>query len=394
MQSFKFLIQYLNPRKKNCCMDKYPKHSVSYYYQTQKDKYMKKILGFSLVELMISLIVISIVTAAFAPIVTKKLKTSDMSIGTGSSDYVFDEAICSASVQNCSICVADSCVKCKEGYYLDENECKACTDSCLSCTNSSKCLKCKDGFYPKDDKCKACSDNLRGCKQCSKDGTQCLTCVDNCEICHLTKGCLKCKIGNHYDGKECTACSYEDSIYELGSYKIYRYNVGDECGPPIPRGINVCYQGESCPYDYNTPLCIKSTNTSFMSGHIQEAGYYYPDTRTTCNWYAMNIARTMGHKISNPQTWSTLVTSFAMKLPLQLCAGYGIAAGECSQGYNARNGQAFHVGSQPSSFTSGSFSTIYTWHGFADTAGQIGFSQGFHWDWCGLPCQASLRFEL
>ena len=42
---------------------------------------MKKILAFSLVELMISLIVISIVTAAFAPIVTKKLKTADQSIG-------------------------------------------------------------------------------------------------------------------------------------------------------------------------------------------------------------------------------------------------------------------------------------------------------------------------
>ena len=42
---------------------------------------MKKILAFSLVELMISLIVISIVTAAFTPIVTKKLKTADQSIG-------------------------------------------------------------------------------------------------------------------------------------------------------------------------------------------------------------------------------------------------------------------------------------------------------------------------
>ena len=82
--------------------------------------------------LIISLIVISVVTAAFAPIVTKKLKTSDMSIGAASSDYIFDESVCNKSVANCSVCVKDECVRCKNGYYFDNdtNTCKACSSNC------------------------------------------------------------------------------------------------------------------------------------------------------------------------------------------------------------------------------------------------------------------------
>ena len=41
---------------------------------------MKHKKGFSLIELMISLITISCITAAFTPIVTKKLKNSDVTV--------------------------------------------------------------------------------------------------------------------------------------------------------------------------------------------------------------------------------------------------------------------------------------------------------------------------
>ena len=39
---------------------------------------MKKLLAFSLIELMISLITISCIVAAFTPVVTKKLKNSNV----------------------------------------------------------------------------------------------------------------------------------------------------------------------------------------------------------------------------------------------------------------------------------------------------------------------------
>ena len=84
---------------------------------------MKKILGFSLVELMISLIVISIVTAAFAPILTKRLKTSDQSIGTATATSITSSAICNSVSKGCLECEDDKCIAADEtnGYFLNKS---------------------------------------------------------------------------------------------------------------------------------------------------------------------------------------------------------------------------------------------------------------------------------
>jgi len=70
--------------------------------------------AFSLVELMISLIVISIITAAFAPIISKKIKSADLSLSSN-VEYNYDEAFCSSITQNCSVCTGSSCKKCCMG---------------------------------------------------------------------------------------------------------------------------------------------------------------------------------------------------------------------------------------------------------------------------------------
>ena len=283
---------------------------------------MKKKFAFSLVELMISLIVISIVTAAFAPIVTKKLKTSDMSIGSSSSDYIFDESVCSTSIDNCSICLAGACVKCENGYYLDENKCKKCADNCTSCTNSSKCAMCKDGFTQNGSSCVSCSEKLRGCTKCSSNGTKCDTCVADCELCSSDKGCVKCKLGTYFNGKECVACTADISLATIGSYRIYRYNMGDECGPPISAGINICTIGQACPYSVNSPICYNASNVS--SGYTASADKKYTyliSTRTVCNWYAYALA-TAG--TNNTDILATHMGTYAFQL--QLCAiGYGFS---------------------------------------------------------------------
>ena len=45
---------------------------------------MKKIFGFSLVEIVVALIIISVIAAALAPIITKKMKSNHASIIGGS----------------------------------------------------------------------------------------------------------------------------------------------------------------------------------------------------------------------------------------------------------------------------------------------------------------------
>ena len=69
---------------------------------------MKKKFAFSLVELMISLIVISIVTAAFAPILTKKLKTSEQTIGVATATSITSSALCNSVSKGCLECENDN----------------------------------------------------------------------------------------------------------------------------------------------------------------------------------------------------------------------------------------------------------------------------------------------
>ena len=46
------------------------------------NRLFKKFIAFSLVELMISLITISLITAAFAPVITKKLSAGTITVGS------------------------------------------------------------------------------------------------------------------------------------------------------------------------------------------------------------------------------------------------------------------------------------------------------------------------
>ena len=49
---------------------------------------IKKLIAFSLVELMISLITISCIVAAFTPVITKKLKKQDVAISIAQSSEI------------------------------------------------------------------------------------------------------------------------------------------------------------------------------------------------------------------------------------------------------------------------------------------------------------------
>ena len=68
---------------------------------------MKKILAFSLIELMISLITISCITAAFAPIITKKMKNSNVSVALSEISTK-----CDKFTEECTLCYSSKCVMC------------------------------------------------------------------------------------------------------------------------------------------------------------------------------------------------------------------------------------------------------------------------------------------
>ena len=96
--------------------------------------------GFSLIELMISLIVISLIAAAFVPVITKKLSSS--SIFAGSTGGGFNKS-CSEIDEDCDLCAGSICLSCKKTCSADET---LNTTSC-SCESKIPYYMAVDGLY-------------------------------------------------------------------------------------------------------------------------------------------------------------------------------------------------------------------------------------------------------
>lgn len=145
---------------------------------------MKK--AFSLIELLISLIVISIITTALAPVITKKLKYKNITMA--SKQMKIDCAAFDSKDGSCLMCDEKQCSLCTSsisvptGYYVNPNlscdykpcsgfdaQCKSCTkEGCEECnawyelTAEKKCKKittCNKGYYVQGSECKQCPEN-------------------------------------------------------------------------------------------------------------------------------------------------------------------------------------------------------------------------------------------
>ena len=73
--------------------------------------------AFSLIELMISLITISCITAAFTPVVTKKLKNSNVTVALSEVTTK-----CDKFTDECSLCYSSKCIACSR--YCNDNQYK------------------------------------------------------------------------------------------------------------------------------------------------------------------------------------------------------------------------------------------------------------------------------
>lgn len=109
----------------------------------------KQILAFSLIELLITLIIISVILTALAPVISKRLQYRNLnyaasSIGTDCSKFGNQCLICSN--KGCSLCSNQFNVQ--SGYYVDPNdncEVKQCPEGCLDCSVNG-CTSCKEGY--------------------------------------------------------------------------------------------------------------------------------------------------------------------------------------------------------------------------------------------------------
>ena len=170
--------------------------------------------------------------------------------------FINKNGTCSECItSNCKIYKLDGCEceACEEGYFLNDQQCKKCNDTCKTCEgNENNCTICsKNSFMNEnnicekcDDTCKTCEGNKYNCTICVEnsfmnednicekcddscktcegyksnctscdenrflnENNTCESCDDSCKDCSLNKtNCTSCKDGKYLDGNKCNEC--------------------------------------------------------------------------------------------------------------------------------------------------------------------------------------------
>ena len=179
---------------------------------------MKKIFGFSLVEIVVALIIFSVITAALAPIITKKLKSNNVTVGSLGGGGTLQMDCKDKFGPECGLCYPDKCVSCVKSCLSNQTlnigkcDCEDCSAIhqavCLRCDNGG-CTECTTPNYISDGDCTICPIG----SYC--DGTSKTVCP-NGKYTDTTGQtvCKNCEAGYYCTGgekKECTAGKYSEA---------------------------------------------------------------------------------------------------------------------------------------------------------------------------------------
>ncbi len=266
---------------------------------------MKKkfLMGFSLIEVLVALIIVSVLMAISVPILTKKAQNIAV-LGGGQSEEI--KAECSIFGSDCSLCYSSKCIVCNktclETQFKDiENcNCKNCSNedlggagckkcnktTCLECdsskflNSSNKCtpcpqnatcngkeMTCKSGYYRKDDTCIKCTDSFgSACTACEKDG------------------CTSCSSGSYATGGSCVSCS----IFDTNCTSCSASGCSG-CSSGYALKNQKCEKNVTCDVNCASGSCGSDGCTSCRSGYFLSetnvclnCNYFGPNCRT-CN---------------------------------------------------------------------------------------------------------------
>ena len=339
--------------------------------------------GFSLIEVLIALIIISLVTSAMAPVISKKLIATGAFItvkGGGSAfcdagQYLEDSGSC-ADCPKGFFCVNNEKIQCLEGQISDvaQSACTTCENGFYANETQDKCIKCEAGNYCTQGKKTTCPDgsiSTEGqyfCTSCPEgyycqNGEQksCESKFTNCTTCTQST-CLACKSGYEIENKTCVLKGFSQAFCDsLGSNLLYltasqnggtaacvtKANVGDTYagGPEISSsaGVTVVAPSQSC--GSGTEKCCwignnvnKTSYSCSVPSEKQNGNSEYSGcTRTLCNWMAAKAAcETWAPSGSNTKgkwrlplydelsAWSTnasIINTGQGKNGLQACSG-------------------------------------------------------------------------
>eukprot|EP00701_Giardia_intestinalis_P001359 XP_001705183.1 VSP [Giardia lamblia ATCC 50803] len=112
-------------------------------------------------------------------------------------------------VANCLKCTEPTnspgpatCTECQAGYYKENNECKQCDPSCLTCDGSGQnhCTSCPEGKYLKTDKSCVNNNGCTGNTYADPESGKCLPCNT------IDQACTQCEVDSTTKKPKCTAC--------------------------------------------------------------------------------------------------------------------------------------------------------------------------------------------
>ena len=347
--------------------------------------------GFSLVEVLISLIMVTSILAAMTPIISKKLLSSGVFLNVKGGGFVCKDG---KYLEN------KKCIDCPKGFFCKENEKTPCPEGQISDTAQSECTPCEDGFYANEnqDKCVKCEEGYKcslGVKTVCPDGSyssagqafctpcpegyyckdgekkSCETKFTNCNICN-NSSCLSCKTGYEVENGKCVLKGFSQAFCDsLGSNLLYltasqnggtaacvtKANVGDTYmnGPEISSsaGVTVVKAGSYCSSD---KCCWLGNNIGTTSRTCSATGNgdstYSGCKRTVCTWAAAkaiceaweSVSGTKGKwrlpTINELRSWNSNNDG---KKGLELCSfssGYGLV--QCEYGATNACYGAYH----------------------------------------------------
>ena len=160
--------------------------------------------AFSLVELMVTLIAIAVITAAFTPTLSQKIKDSSVTVvglSTKCEQVVMKyrsktNLSCPAEVDSecnpprCTLCDKNGCTWCglnrtKSGYFVDEKSCtyQSCVPNCEKCPEDGSCLKCEPGYELVDNPSRPGKKMCQPCPSGTVDGNPYSTYSSDGKIC-------------------------------------------------------------------------------------------------------------------------------------------------------------------------------------------------------------------
>ena len=193
-------------------------------------------------------------------------------------------------------CTCDTCI---EGFYLNNTNCEKCDTNCKTCNIiSTNCIDCYEGFFEDKNKCHKCTecnetkgDSCR-CKSC-KDGTylefeQCKNCSEKCEKCDINPDyCYSCNEGYYYFQYKCYDCYDRCKSCISGPDETSGHNC-DTCKDNYVFLNKNCL--DNCPDNYYEenklcklcdPLC-KTRGEDCNKCESCYDGYYFVENESKC----------------------------------------------------------------------------------------------------------------